>query len=184
MYFDRILIRKESAISNLALSLFKEARFSRLAERAEWLGSTDVGISGDRVMQLLVSDLLLGVFDPPDIEPVRSQYGGAQFRNAQTIAIPDLSLFDARLLCVGSSGMADFDYRCGTSWDVALTLHQVRALAMDTPKHLTSRRRFSGLNLFNKINTCRLVLWIVGISPDIGAQTQSAQCVSRKTACG
>ncbi|MEH6809413.1 MAG: hypothetical protein V7651_11200 [Hyphomonas oceanitis] len=127
----------ESAIPKLALSLSEEARFSRLAEPAELLESLNVGISGDRVMQLLVSDLFLGVFDPPDIEPVHSRYGHARFRNAQTIAIPDLSVFDARLLCVRSSGMADFDYRYGTSRDVALTLHQVGALPMDTPKHLT-----------------------------------------------
>jgi hypothetical protein len=81
----------ESAIPNLALSLADEARFSRLAELAELPESLDVGISGDRVMQLLVSDLFLGVFDPPLIEPVRSRYGHARFRNAQTIAIPDLS---------------------------------------------------------------------------------------------
>ena len=127
----------ESAIPELALSLSEETRFARLSELAELLESLDVGISGDRVMQLLVSNLFLGVFDPPDIEPVRSRYGHARFRNAQTIAIPDLSLFDARLLCVRSSGMADFDYRYGTSRDVALTLHQVGALPMDTPKHLT-----------------------------------------------
>ncbi|HAO35854.1 MULTISPECIES: hypothetical protein [unclassified Hyphomonas] len=127
----------ESAIPKLALSLSEEARFSRLAELAELLESLNVGISGDRVMQLLVSDLFLGVFDPPDIEPVHSRYGHARFRNAQTIAIPDLSVFDARLLCVRSSAMADFDYRYATSRDVALTLHQVGALPMDTPKHLT-----------------------------------------------
>ena len=64
----------ESAIPNLALSLGEEARFSRLAELAELLESLDVGISGDRVMQLLVSDLFLGVFDPLHIEPGRCRW--------------------------------------------------------------------------------------------------------------
>lgn len=125
----------ERSISVIGWTFEQGERFSELGELGELFESLNVDIDGDGIMELLISDLFRGVFDPenPDAKPTR--YARASYEQSQTMAVPSWTFMNRVKLMAGNC-LNRLDHRYGSSSDVVALMFLSKSLPIDTPEEL------------------------------------------------
>ena len=126
----------ERRISVIGWTFEQSERFSELGELAELFESLKVDMDGDGIMDLLVSDLFRGIFDPEDSDAKPSRYARASYEQKQTIAIPSWTLVNRVHLKAGNC-LGALNHCYGSSRDVVALLYLAKALPFDAPDQLT-----------------------------------------------
>jgi len=89
-------------------------------------------MNGDGIMELLVSDLFRGVFDPENPDAKSSRYARASYEQSQTMVVPTWTLVNRVNLGTGNC-LGMLNHRHGSSHDVVALLCVSKSLPFDAP---------------------------------------------------